>query len=339
MRKLLMLLSVVGSVFSISHSVQAAGRDLYNAGSGDGAISLLDSAGTTGSCRASPASRRDGPISPEPPVVAYCSTTPRPDSARPPRSTTPATTLLFAASPASRLDGHASSANEGSLLFYNAGTGDGAILPCSTARELPGSCRASPASRRDDPYHRNRQWWRTVLQRLDRTSARPPIDNAGNYACSQHPRLRDWMDPHHVRERGRPPLQRRNQGRCDLPARQRRELSVRAEHPRLRDGMDPYRRNRRWWRTVLQRLDRTRRDRPESTMPATTPLFAASPASRLDGPTSRDFRPLSGAPASIGDMEPRLTIPTNPIFALPGNGVPVLYKRRRSKLLRYTTAR
>ena len=45
MRKLLMLLSVVGSVFSISHSVQAAGRDLYNAGSGDGAISLLDSAG------------------------------------------------------------------------------------------------------------------------------------------------------------------------------------------------------------------------------------------------------------------------------------------------------
>jgi hypothetical protein len=45
MRKL-MLFSVVGLVLSISHSVQADGRDLfYNARSGDGAISLLDSAG------------------------------------------------------------------------------------------------------------------------------------------------------------------------------------------------------------------------------------------------------------------------------------------------------
>ena len=45
MRKL-MLFSVLGLVLSTSHSVQADGRDLfYNARSGDGAVSLLDSAG------------------------------------------------------------------------------------------------------------------------------------------------------------------------------------------------------------------------------------------------------------------------------------------------------
>ena len=199
MRKLLMLLSVVGSVFSISHSVQAAGRDLYNAGSGDGAISC-STAPELPVRRASPASRRDGPISPEPPVVAYCSTTPRPDSARPPESTMPATTLLFAASPASRLDGPRPPTRVASLLQRrNRGRCD---LPARQRRELP--VRAEHPRLRDgmDPYHLEPPVVRIVLQRLDRTSARPPIDNAGNYACSQHPRLRDWMDPHHVRRRG-----------------------------------------------------------------------------------------------------------------------------------------
>ena len=78
----------------------------YDAGSGDGA---------SGPARrrrklhfrslVSPASRRDGPISPEPPVVAYSSTTPPPDSARRPCSTAPETTLSWAVSPVSRRDG------------------------------------------------------------------------------------------------------------------------------------------------------------------------------------------------------------------------------------------
>ena len=64
---------------------------------------------------------------------------------------------------------HIASANSGSLLFYNAGSGDGATALLDGAGNY--TFVGSTLRLRDgmDPYHRNRQWWRTLLQRLDRT--------------------------------------------------------------------------------------------------------------------------------------------------------------------------